>query len=108
MKTNEPDDARLRAVLREWQPAAGLPPRFQERVWQRIERAEAAPAPASGAALRRWVSTWFRRPALVVAYLAVVVSAGLSAGYWHGRKDAAQERSELESRYLQAVDPFRH
>jgi hypothetical protein len=42
----EPDDDRLRALLRGAHPAPPPPPRFREAVWRRVESAEARPAAA--------------------------------------------------------------
>jgi len=101
MNTNDPNDAKLGALLREGRGAPPLPPRFQQNVWHRVESAEAAvPADAAG---------WFEaavallfRPRLALAALAVVVLAGVLAGALDGRRLA---HDESRSRYLAAVAP---
>src|SRR5436189_6392115 len=84
MKTNEPGnhDEALRKVLKEWRTNAALPPRFQEAVWRRIERAEPAPAPTAPsvwAVIAHWIETVLPRPALAIAYVAVLLSVGVTA-----------------------------
>src|ERR1039458_6390728 len=44
MNSQTPDDAKLRALLRESRLAPELPPGFQDAVWRRLERAEAPAA----------------------------------------------------------------
>ena len=101
----------LRKLMREWSVDSPLPPRFQENVWRRIERAEmAAPAPAKKASL--WamflaaVSAALPRPAMAVAYVAVLLFVGAGAGMWQARSQASRVESELGARYVQSVDPY--
>lgn len=104
---NENDPA-LRAVLREWKPAGSLPPRFQEQVWQRIERAETkACLPAlAWDRLLDWIATMLPRPALAVAYVTVLLAIGASVGWNQARQETTRVTSELSARYAQAVDPY--
>ena len=104
---NESDPA-LSAVLKEWKPAAALPPRFREQVWQRIERAEAKanlPAQAWGQ-LQEWIATLLPRPALALAYVTVLLVVGATVGWNEARHETARVTSELGARYAQAVDPY--
>ena len=110
MQTMKPEpadnDATLSQVLREWSPAAELPPRFQEQVWQRLARAEAPGGVTLWAMFRRWLEVRVNRPAVALAYVTVLLGIGVSAGYWHARTDASQTERVLQARYVQAVDPF--
>jgi len=110
MKTDNSNenDAPLRALLREWQPEASLPPRFQEQVWRRIERAETAPAPPVSLAtvFANWIATMLPRPALATAYMAVLLVVGASVGWSRARQETARVTVELSARYAQAVDPY--
>lgn len=110
MKTDNSNehDAPLRALLREWKPEASLPPRFQEQVWRRIERAEAAPVPAITLAqvFANWLANRLPRPALATAYLGVLLFIGASAGWSQARQETARVTGELSARYAQAVDPY--
>jgi len=83
MKTNEPGnhDEPLRKVLKEWRSDAPLPPRFQESVWQRIERAQAPGAPSVWTLVAHWLGSLLPRPALATAYLAVLLAIGGTAGH---------------------------
>ena len=54
-----------------------------------------------------WLDKTFRRPALAISYVAVLLFAGLGAGYWRAEDHAAQAQSEMRTRYVQAVDPYR-
>ena len=110
MKSNNPhgDDAPLDALLQEWKPKPSLPPRFQEQVWRRIERSEAAPAPTVTLAqlFAAWLATKLPRPALATAYVAVLLVIGASVGWSQARHETARVTTELGARYAQAVDPY--
>ena len=109
MKTNKPnDDAPLDALLHEWKVKPSLPPRFNEQVWRRIERAETAPAPSVSLAtvFANWIGTMLPRPALATAYVAVLLVIGASVGWSQARQETARVSSDLSARYAQAVDPY--
>jgi hypothetical protein len=97
-------------LLREWKVTSALPPRFAENVWRRIEKAETPTAPASNPTLwivlKGWAAGMLRRPAFALSYVSALLVAGLVAGYWHARVDTTSWDKALESRYVQAVDPF--
>ena len=106
MKENDQagKDEALSKLLRVWKPDAQLPPRFQEGVWARIERAEVRTPFRQGLLAR--IEAALARPALAVAYVVVVVFAGVGAGYWHGEGRATQAESAWRARYVQTVDPY--
>ena len=110
MKTNNPhgDNAPLDALLQEWQPKPSLPPRFQEQVWRRIERAETAPVPTVTLAemFANWLKTKLPRPALATAYVAVLLMVGVSAGWAQAEHKTARVKNELGERYLRVLDPY--
>lgn len=109
MKTNMPnDDAPLDALLQEWKVKPSLPPRFNEQVWRRIERAETAPAPSVSLAtvFANWIATMLPRPALATAYVTVLLAIGASVGWSQARQETARVSSDLSARYAQAVDPY--
>ena len=103
-RPSEKDEA-LSKLLKTWKPEAQLPPRFQEAVWNRIACAD-TPRLTLRQALTLWVETTFSRPALAVSYVAVLLFAGLGAGYWHGEGKTARAASESRARYVQSVDPY--
>jgi hypothetical protein len=89
-------------LLKEARPAPPLPPRFQELVWRRLERAESlAEAPSRLAWLDRLVGRLLQ-PRLAVATLAVLLLAG---GLMGVRSGAAAARQTAQARYLAAVAP---
>lgn len=110
MKTEKfnQDDAPLHALLTEWKPEASLPPRFQEQVWRRIERAETALAPtvSLAAVLSNWIANLLPKPALAAAYMTVLLIAGASIGWSQARQESHRVSSELGTRYAQSVDPY--
>ena len=109
MKTNKPnDDAPLDALLQEWKVKPSLPPRFNEQVWRRIERAETAPAPSVSFAtvFANWIATMLPRPALATAYMAALLVIGAGVGWSQARQETARVSTELGARYAQAVDPY--
>lgn len=111
MKSEQPEksDLVLGKALGEWQVATTLPPRFKERVWQRIAREEAH-RPASGwSAVWAWLSGLGAarlRPGLAVSYALVLVMGGLAAGYWQARAENARTSQELGSRYVHLMAAY--
>lgn len=100
------DDAKLSALLREWKVEMSLPPRFQEQVWRRIEREQAKPQVNLWHVLTHWVESTFMRPALAVSYLAVLLSVGLTTGYFQAKDTSAQAEARWRTAYVQTVDPY--
>lgn len=95
--TEHPEDVELRAHLREARPQPGLPPRFQENVWRRIEQAE----------LHGRSSNWIEalaalilKPRFAVTTICTVVILGALVGSWSG---SAQARQVAQERYVAAV-----
>lgn len=104
MKTQSqmPDDAKLRALLRESRVEPELPPGFENAVWRRIERAQ-TPAPTQPAA--DWLdalAAWFLRPRRALAIAAAMLVLGLSLGIVRGANSANDLAKE---RYLDSVSP---
>src|SRR5258708_5332961 len=106
MKINKPDnqDEMLRKVLKEWRPDVSLPPRFQEQVWQRIERMQAPVSPSVWAVIAHWIETVLPRPALAAAYLAVLLAVGVTGGWAQARQETTHVRDELGQRYVRVLD----
>ncbi len=108
MKSKSPieNDEPLRKLLRGWSVNAPLPPRFQETVWQRIERAESHAPEAPWLGWLGWLERAFARPSLAVAYVSLLLMAGLMAGYWQARVETVRMHDALGQRYVQMVDPY--
>ena len=111
MKTNEPRDRDepLRKLLKAWRSDAALPPRFEEAVWRRIERAECPPGAAETSGwtiLTRWISTILPKPAVAASYFAVVFAIGISAGWSQAREETERVKGELAERYVRVLDPY--
>ena len=81
MNTNNPnpDDGKLRSLLRQSRVAPPLPPRFREDVWRRIADAEADQSADSPGWLGDLIA-WVLRPRLAVASLIALVFAGALFG----------------------------
>ena len=96
MKAPNPsdNDRQLSELLHEWKPQASLPPRFHERVWKQIDRAETMKSPSTVLAVARWIEATFRRPVLATAY------------YWQAQGKQAQTESKMRALYVQSVDPY--
>ena len=107
MEDERHKDEALSKLLQTWKPEAQLPPRFQEAVWKRIERAEPRATVPLWQLLATRIGAAFSRPALAVAYVAAFLFVGVGAGYWHAGDKTAQADSEMRSRYVQTVDPYR-
>ena len=98
-EANHPENASLRALVRESRPAPGLPPGFQTAVWRRIENAAAA-------SQTHWLDAlagWLFRPRLAVAGLAAVMLLGVASGAFTTMR---AERLNAPARYAASVDPF--
>lgn len=95
------EDPQLSRLLQDWQVNEPLPPRFQERVWQRLAAAEApAGEPTS------WFAALFLRPAFATAAATLLLLAGSSAGYLRANHDAARWDAQLAHRYAAALNPY--
>ncbi len=106
---HDENDAALSSILRDWCVNTTLPPRFQERVWQRLARGESRPAATPWSRLggmTAWVNAALSQPALAVGYVTILLLAGLAAGYWQARVADARTSAALGSRYVQMMDPF--
>ena len=97
-----PDDAKLRALLRESRSAPDLPPGFQNAVWRRIELAESPEARPVAADWLNRVAAWFLRPNRALAAAAVMLLLGISLGIAQG---ASQANDLARQRYLDSVSP---
>lgn len=91
------DDERLGTLLRESRPQPGLPPRFQQYVWRRLEQAETQPRPANWIAA---VAALILKPRFAMATIFAVVAIGALLGSWNG---TAQARLVAQERYVAAV-----
>jgi hypothetical protein len=108
MKESAPSgkDEALSKLLGAWELDAQLPPRFQDAVWQRIKRAEGDARTALWRRVLGRIEAAFARPALAAAYVAVLLFAGVGAGYWRAEGRIAQVKLNLRTRYVQTVDPY--
>ncbi len=99
-------DLQLQEVLHEWKVTETLPPRFRERVWQRIAREETHAPAGWWAQFTAAIANALLRPSLAVSYMVLLLGAGLVAGYWQARVENAQMTRELGVRYVQMLDPY--
>ena len=108
MKKTEPVDPNdpLSEMLRAWKVSAPLPPRFEERVWNRIARAEAAAKVTLWTQFRGFLERALPRPVMPASYLMLLLLAGVGTGYWRGQEKAAHLRHEMGTLYVQSVDPY--
>lgn len=100
----QPDDP-LRSVLRAWRVEAPVPPRFRENVWRRLEASD-APGTTVWALFWQWLESALARPALAVAYVTVLVTAGLALGFLQGQSHSSRAEAQLAASYLQSIDPY--
>jgi len=95
------EDRQLKKLLGEWRVNEPLPPRFQERVWKRIQIAE-APVQET----KSWFTALFMRPAFATAAATLLLLAGLTAGYLRANHDAARMDEQLAHRYVASINPY--
>ncbi len=108
MKSNDPIEKNeaLSRALQEWKVDASLPPRFPEEVWRRIALSEVRREVSWWRDFRQSIEAAFRRPALAVSYVAILLLVGLSVGMAQARQASARADETLGARYLQSVDPY--
>jgi hypothetical protein len=107
MKTDPGNhDEELGKLLKEWRSEISVPPRFQESVWRRIERAQAPTTHSVWTLVAHWVGTVLPRPALAASYVAVLLTIGVTAGWTEARQTMARVKGELGDRYVQSLDPY--
>jgi hypothetical protein len=100
------DDPALRSLLHQWTIRTPLPPGFQEQVWRRITLAETRGAPSWWSAGSRLVEGLFLRPTFALAYLAVWLAVGVTAGSLAAQARSQHLKSELSVRYVQSINPY--
>ena len=102
---NDPDRA-LNRLLRAWKVESSLPPRFDEGVWKKVERADSAGTANLWTVLRIRMAEAFARPSLAVSYVVLLLLLGLAAGYWQGRVGSQRAEEKFSAQYVAAVDPY--
>src|SRR5205823_12251475 len=99
MKENEPcPDEAFGKLLKEWRTDASLPPRFQETVWRKIERAEHSYKTAISSVwivIAHWIGTVLSRPALAASYVAALLAVGVTVGCAESRPENARVKDVL-------------
>jgi hypothetical protein len=107
MKTDPSNhDEELSKLLKEWCSEAAVPPRFQECVWQRIERTQLSTTHSAWAVVAHWIGTVLPRPALAASYCAILLTVGITAGWAQARQETARVKGQLGERYVQVLDPY--
>jgi len=102
---NPEHDQRLKALLREWQPEADLPPRFESEVWRRIALNEEK---RSSWLNFDWLIELTYRPRLAFAVVTLAVLLGTGLANWQAVSSYDHAMATSKSRYILSVDPFAH
>ena len=100
---NSSENDSLQKLLGQWKIAEPLPPRFKDSVWRRIERTDGATT--AWELWQRWPETVFARKAVALAYVAVLLAVGVTAGYVNGQTHQQRSSAQLAARYVQSLDP---
>jgi len=109
MKNTEPgNDKKLSNLLRESKSDVSLPPRFQEGVWRKIEGESPARAkrPPVSEMFAHWIGALLPRPAMATAYIAVLLTIGITAGWAQAQQTNTRVKGELGNRYVSVLDPY--
>jgi hypothetical protein len=102
MRTPNPDDEKLRGLLRQARPAPPLPPGFEDSVWRRIERSVVPAVKPEAVAWFDRLLELLLRPRLALSGIAVLLLLSSVAGVLSGTEAA---RRSAQDRYLAAVAP---
>lgn len=102
---NPEHDQRLKTLLREWQPEADLPRRFESEVWHRIALNEEK---RSSWLNFDWLIELTCRPRLAFAIVTIAVLLGTGLANWQAVSSYRHEMAASKSRYILSVDPFAH
>ena len=100
---NPEHDQRLKTLLREWQPKADLPPRFESEVWHRIALNEEK---RSSWLNLDWLFQITCQPRLAFAIVAMAVLLGAGLANWQAVRSYHHEMAASKLRYIHLVDPF--
>ncbi|MBC8095504.1 MAG: hypothetical protein H7Y43_06810 [Akkermansiaceae bacterium] len=108
MRSNhEPENDRsFDPLLNSWTVEATPSPRFKEHVWSRIARSSPRAEPALWEMLIVRLDQIFRRPAVAVSYVAILLMLGVAAGYTQAKQTREQVRSQYQAMYVQSIDPY--
>ena len=102
------NDESLRKLLSEWRVETTVAPRFQDRVWERIATAERQKSSQNfWMIVWIWVANKLTRPAFATTCLAIFFLIGAGAGFEQGKSKSAKVNSDLKTRYVQMVDPYK-
>src|SRR2546426_466480 len=96
----------LNRLLKGWRVSTPLPPRFQEKVWRRIESAEDRRRVHPGELIRRWVESIVPRPAVAASYIGILLVLGFVGGMWQAQEHNARTQQTIERKYVQSIDPY--
>jgi len=100
---NPEHDQRLKALLRDWQPKADLPPRFESEVWHRIALNEER---RSSWLNFDWLLQVTCQPRLAFAIVAIAILLGTGLANLQALRSYHHEMAASKVRYIQSVDPF--
>lgn len=104
-KQNRPDD--LSKVLREWRADASLPPGFQANVWRRIDASSAqSPKHSLSSLVVGWFGQFVAKPQMAAAYIALLVTIGMTVGWTQGKREVSKVESRLAQTYIATLDPY--
>lgn len=100
---NPEHDQRLKTLLREWQPKADLPVRFESEVWHRIAMNEEK---RSSWLNFDWLFRITCQPRLAFAIVALAVFLSMGLATWQAQQNYHRALADSKSRYILSVDPF--
>jgi hypothetical protein len=96
----------LGRALDQWRVSTPLPPRFQEQVWRKIERAQEQQHITLRGLITRWLEGVMPRPAVAASYVGILLVGGLLAGTWQAQEHNTQADRAFARKYVQSVDPY--
>ncbi len=102
--SERPDE--LNRALKQWRVTAPLPPRFEEKVWQRIESAQERIPARPGELIRGWLESILPRPVVAASYVGTLLVIGLVGGIWRAEEHNTRAQQTVERKYVRSIDPY--
>ena len=102
------DDEFLKQLLNTWKVDPEIPARFQSGVWQRIATRDSEREASLWESFNNWIVDKVGRPAQAASVVMAGLILGATAAYLQAQDSNARHWRQLETRYIQSINPLTH